>query len=149
MLTDLIAKMRNELVSRHDAGYMQRFEDDLGKVAALNDPASIAHLLTFFDDDAAFDEMMFSIVHTIERFDDATYVRAITDHIDSFFSASPRWAIIVHMRILNSPQTFSAYANCVKTLPKDKRDIVRKVIEAVRQKNLKFVSPCNSLLAII
>jgi hypothetical protein len=89
------------------------------------------------------------IIYTIERFDDATYVRSIVDQLGSFFAASPRWAVIVHMRILNSPPTLAAYADCIKTLPNDKRGVVRKVLEAVRKKNAKFVAPCDSLLAVI
>ena len=148
MLADFIVKMQNELKA-HGDGYVQRFEDYLGQVAALNDPACIAELLPLLDDDAEYDEMMFSIIRTIERFDDATYVRSIVDQLGSFFAASPRWAVIVHMRILNSLPTLAAYADCIKTLPNDKRGVVRKVLEAVRKKNAKFVAPCDSLLAVI
>ncbi len=148
MLTDLIVKMQSEL-NYHGDGYVQRFEDILGQVAALNDPACIAELLPLLDDDADHDEMMFSIIHTIERFDDATYVRSIVDHLGAVFAASPRWAVIVHMRIVNSPPAFAAYADYIKTLPKEKRDVVRKVLEALRKKNAKFVSPCESLLAVV
>lgn len=148
MLTDDIAKMQIELNARGD-GYVQRFEDILGRVAALNDPACIARLLPFLDDDAEHDEMMFSVIHAIERFDDATYVRSVVDDLGAFFAASPRWAVIVHMRILNSPPTFAAYADYVKTLPKEKRDVVRTVLEVVRTKNARFVSLCESLLGVI
>lgn len=148
MLSDLITKMQTELKS-HDDGYVQRFEDFLGQVAALNDPACIAQLLPMFDDDAEHDEMMFSIIHTIERFNDAAYVRSIVGHLETFFAASPRWAIIVHMRILNSAPTLAAYADFIKTLTNDRQCIVRKVLEAVRRKNAKFVSKCDSLLALI
>lgn len=147
MLTDLISKMRNELTYNGD-GYALRFEDTLGQVAALNDPACIAALLPMLDDDTDHDEIMFSIIHTIERFDDATYVKSIVDHLGSFFSVSPRWAVIVHMRILNSPPTFAAYADYIKGLPIDTRNTVRRVLEAVRQKNARFNSQCDSLLSV-
>ncbi len=147
MLSDLIVKMQEEL-DAHEKGYVQRFEDYLGQVAALNDPACIAQLLPFFDDDAEYDEMMFSIIHTVEHFGCPTYVKAIVDHLSSFFEKSPDWAITMHMRILNSPVTLAAYADCIKTLPNDKRGVVRKVLEAVRKKNAKFIAPCDSLLAV-
>jgi hypothetical protein len=148
MLADLIVRMQNELNS-HGEGYVQRSEDILGQVADLNDPACIADLLPMLDDDVEHDEIMFSIIHTIERFDDATFVRSVVDRLETFFAASPRWAVIVHMRILNSPQSFAAYADCIKTLPNKKRDVFRKVLNAVRKQNAKFVSPCDSLLAVI
>jgi 23S rRNA A2030 N6-methylase RlmJ len=88
MLFDLIVQMQNEL-QNHGNGYVQRFEGVLGQVATMNDPDCIGQVLPLFDDDAEYDEMMFSIIHTIERFDDATYVREIVDHLDSFFDQSP------------------------------------------------------------
>lgn len=148
MLTDLIVKMQNEL-NAHSIGYVRRFEDILGQVIALNDSTCIAQLLPFFDDDAEYDEMMFSIIHSVEHFGCPTYIRAVVDHLEPFFNKSPDWAITMHMRILNSPVTTAAYADCIKTLPNEKRDVVRKVLEAVRKKNAKFVSPCESLLAVI
>lgn len=148
MLADLIVKMRNEL-NAHENGYVQRFEVLLGQVYELNDPACIGELLQFFDDNAEFDEMMFSIIHTVEYFDCPTYVRAVVDHLISFFEKSPGWAITMHMRILNSPITLAAYADCITTLPNEKRDVVRKVLEAVRKKSAKCVSRCDSLLAVI
>ena len=84
-----------------------------------------------------------------ERFDDATYIRSIVEHLESFFTATPRWAIIVQMRILNSPPTLAAYSDCVRSLPHDVRAVIRKVLENVQKKNSKFNSHCNSLLAVI
>lgn len=146
MLADLVVQMQNELRTHGDR-YVQRFEDILGQVAALNDPDCIGQVLPLFDDDAEYDEMMFSIIHIIERFDDATYVKEIVDHLGSFFDQSPRWAVIVLMRILNSASTKDAFADYITSLPADKRQTVRKAVEAVRRKNIKFESSCNSLLA--
>ena len=140
--------MQNEL-NTHCDGYVQRFEDILEQVATLNDPTCIAQLLLLFNDDEKYDEIMFAIIHTIERFDDATYIRSIVEHLESFFTATPRWAIIVQMRILNSPPTLAAYSDCVRSLPHDVRAVIRKVLENVQKKNSKFNSHCNSLLAVI
>ena len=148
MFADLIAQMQNELGAR-STGYAQRFEDILAQVASLNDPGSIAQLLPLFDDNAEHDEMMFSIIHTFERHDDLTYVKAIVDHLDSFFAKSPRWAVIVHMRILNSAPTMLAYMEYIERLPAGKRQTIRNVLEAVRQKNAQFDKSCNTLLAAL
>ncbi|MFM8581362.1 MAG: Imm30 family immunity protein, partial [Planctomycetaceae bacterium] len=81
------------------------------QVAKLNNHDCIAKLLPLFDDDTEHDEAMFSIINVIERFDDNTYVHSILNEIVSFYNQSPRWARILHMRILNSPATLAAYAN--------------------------------------
>ncbi len=145
MLADLIERLRGELDGRRE-GYVHRAEDLLGQIVVLNDPGCIAPLLQLFDDDAEYDETMFSIIHTIERFDDAAYVRAIAENLGPFLTASPRWAVILQMRILNSPSTLAAYADCVRTLPKGQQEVVRLALDAVRQKNANFETRCDSIL---
>ena len=148
MLADLIETLRHELRSQGD-GCVPRCENLLGKIAVLNDSACVAGLLPLLDDDAEHDELMFSLIHTIERFDDATYVRAITDHLGACFAASPRWIVVLHMRMLNSPSTSAAYADCIKALPKNERDIVRTILEAVQKRKPTFMASCDALLAVI
>lgn len=148
MLTKLIVKLHDALHAPDDES-VRKFENILGKIAALNDPDCIGQLLPFFDDDSEYDEMMFSIIHTIECFDDATYVRAIVDHLDSFFAASPRWATVIHMRILNSPSTMAAYGDYIKLAANDKQRAVRIALHAVRRKNAKFAAQCDVLLAYV
>lgn len=104
--------------------------------------------MPLLEDDAEYDEVCFGIIHTIEAFDDATYVRAIIEHLDSFLEELPRWATIVHMRILNSPATLTAYGECIRKLTVLKRGVVQRVLEAVRQKNSKFDARCDELLAL-
>lgn len=148
MLAQLVTQLAEVLKNPSD-GYVQRFEQTLGQVAALKDPKSIAALLPFFDDNAEYDEMMFSIIHTIEGFDDETYVREILENLASFYAKSPRWALIVHMRIFNSPPTLAAYEQRIKTLTDQQKQPVRHVLNAVRKKNAKFEQACSVLLAAL
>jgi len=145
MLAGLIERLRSELRARHE-GYVQRAEELLGQILVLDDPGCIAPLLQLFEDDAEYDELMFSIIHTIERFDDPIYVRFVAENLGPFLAASPRWAIILQMRILNSQSTLAAYADCVRALPKDEQDVVRQALGAVRQKDGNFGTRCDSIL---
>ncbi|MEW4490863.1 Imm30 family immunity protein [Thalassoglobus sp. JC818] len=148
MIDSLITQIETELTNQKN-GYVERVEDLLGQVATLNDPDCIGKLLPFFEDDAEYDELMFSIIHSIENFDDATYVREIGNHLGDFFGHSPRWAVIVHMRILNSAPTLTAYSEQIKSLTDQERLTVRNVLQAVRQKDAKFYSACDSLIATL
>jgi len=56
-----------------------------------------------------------SIIHSIESFEDKIYVAEIIKSIPKFLSNSPRWASIIHMRIINSPDTLNAYINELKS----------------------------------
>lgn len=53
------------------------FETLLADVFALRTPESICPLLTLFRDNAQYDELMFSIIHGHEIFDDTAYVAEI------------------------------------------------------------------------
>jgi hypothetical protein len=148
MLAELISQIENELRNRHE-GYVRRVDEVLAKIAALSDADCIGRLLPLLDDDAEYDEVCFGIIHTIERFDDAVYVQVIVNQIESLLEKSPRWATIVHMRILNSPATLIAYGECIRKLAVLKRGVVRRVLEAVRQKSSKFEARCDELLALL
>jgi hypothetical protein len=148
MLDGLVAEL-SDITRKADDGYVQRFDETLSRIVALDDRKCIGLLLPFFDDDAEYDEMMFSIVHAIERFDDETYVREIMANLATFYARSPRWAVIVHMRILNSPATLTAYEARLKNLSDPQKQVVSDVLNAVRRKNAKFDLPCNKLLSML
>src|SRR5262245_23604266 len=137
MLNELVADL-SVILSNRSEGYVHRVEDKLAEIAALKDPACIGLLLPFFDDEAEYYEMMYSIIRVIESFDDHTYVREILENLAPFFTKSPRWAVSVHMAIFNSPSALAAYEARVKTLSDDKKLVVRDVLTTVRQKNTKF-----------
>ena len=63
-----------QLELKKPENYVKQFEEVLTQIVKLNDPNSIVLLCNFFDDSSEFDELMFSIIHSIEIFDDTTYV---------------------------------------------------------------------------
>lgn len=74
---------------------VERFDATLSQIAQLNDPRSVGLLIPFFNDGCKFREAMYSIVHTIEAFDDL-YVSEILKLLPSFWKHSPYWAMVVH-----------------------------------------------------
>jgi hypothetical protein len=147
-MNDLIAQLGDEIRDRRD-NYVQRSEEVLGQIAGFHDPSSIGLLMPLLDDHAEYDELMFSIIHAIESFDDDIYVREILRHLPGFLAQSPRWTTIIHMRILNSPQTLAAYGSAIKTLSNPEKRAVHDVLNLVRRKNAKFEAPADSLLALL
>ncbi len=148
MLADLVERLKQVVKQRHP-DCLQQFEEILGKVAVLDNPACIPLLLPFFEDDAEHDEMMFSLIHTIEAFEDRVYVEKVLDGLRKLFAKSPTWAAVIHMRILNSPSTLAAYTERLKDLPQEQTAVVRDVLEAVRRNNARFNDRCQALLAKI
>jgi hypothetical protein len=146
MLEALIGQLE-QVVQQSREGYVQSFDGILQQIAALNDPMCIPLLLPFFGDDAEYDEMLFTIIHTIEAFDDDVYVQKILDSLPSLLAKAPRWATVIHMRILNSPSAFAAYAGRVRNLSQEQRGSVRRVLELVRLENPRCDDRCSALLA--
>ena len=144
-MNEFIARLASEMRGGTDA-YVRRSEDLVGQIASVHGPKSIGMLLPLLDDRAAHDELMFSIIHTIESFDDHTYVRQILHHLPRLWGNSPRWATIIHMRILNSPRALAAYKDAINGLTGIEKQAVRDVLTAVRQKNSRFEASTDVLL---
>src|SRR5262245_37190509 len=108
MIEPLIQHLQ-EFGKLEDPIQVERFEATLGQIAGLNDPQAIALLIPFFDDKAKFSEVMFSIIHTLEAFDDEIYTREIIKSLAGLWARSPYWATVIHFRILNNPSCREAY----------------------------------------
>ncbi|AAY92754.1 hypothetical protein D3X12_22640 [Pseudomonas protegens] len=100
-LTDILLKLENAF---NDPGenLVRRIDACIAEVAQLADPASIGPLLSLLDDEAEYDEVMFSLIHAAEHFDDAVYVPALLAALPGLQEHSPRWAQTLFMRVLNS-----------------------------------------------
>lgn len=75
------------------------------EISDTNNPTAIERLILVMDDNFPYDEFMYSIIHCIEKFEDEIYLSHLLKTIPEFIYRAPRWASILHMRILNSPQT--------------------------------------------
>jgi hypothetical protein len=127
----------------------RRFEEVLADVAALNDPRCIGLLLGVFPkDDKGFSELMFSIVHTIERFDDSTYVAEIIKSFPTFATASPYWSTVLHMRIFNNPGTFAEYKTAISHCGSQRRQPIWEFLNEL-SRDPKFKSACQEVLNIL
>lgn len=119
--------------------FVARFENVLAEIAELNDPSAIVLLCSFFDDEAEYDELMFSIVHTIETFDDAIYARELFKAAPRFCATSPRWASIVFMRVLNSESSTSELVTAVRNGTVDQRDAILSLMQKINNVSAEFI----------
>lgn len=83
-------------------GDVQAIDTALVEVMIFNDPSVIRPLIRLIDDSAQFDEAIFSIIHSIESFDDDVYISEVLKELPYLVHKSPKWADILFMRILNS-----------------------------------------------
>ena len=144
-LANEIERLRGIEVDRDDK-YVGRFENVLASIANLNDPDSIVALAEFFDDDAEFDELMFSIIHTIEIHDDETYCRELLKAAPGLCSRSPRWASIVFMRILNSDSTRTQLVLQLRNAPAPTKDVMRNLMERINERSVEFTAKTTPII---
>ena len=146
-MLDALVKELEGVRQRKSSDYVREFEELLARIAALQDPKSIPALLAFFEDDAEYDELMFSIVHTIEAFDDSTYVDQVIANLPGLNRSAPRWAAILHKRVLNSPETLAAYTRRAEKASPVERGAIREVLTDVARTTPAFKDRVDALLA--
>jgi len=143
-LTNEIERLRQIETDRDD--YVARFENVLASIADLNDPESIVALSEFFDDDAEFDELMFSIIHTIEIHDDQTYCRELLKAAPDLCSRAPRWASIIFMRVLNSDSTRTQLVLQLRNAPGPTKDALRNLMEKINDRGVEFMAKTTPVI---
>ena len=127
--------------------YVTNFEYAIAEIHSLRDSDSIPLLIDFFKDDCEYDELMFSIIHTIEEFDDKTYVAKVLKKLEDFFKNSPHWAYVVHIRILNSKSTLDAYIEEVKSsTEKEQIETLRTLLTEIKAKEPELKKKVGLLL---
>lgn len=126
---------------------VERFDATLSQVAGLNDPRAIGLLLPFFNDKCKFPEPMFSIIHTIERFDEETYIREILKALPGLWCRSPYWAKVLHFRIFNHPASCQAYQSLLALADPTIKAVAKDLLTTIRNREPKFVDVCNQMLA--
>ena len=144
-LSDEIQRLR-EIEANRDDNYVGPFEEVLASVADMNDPDSITALAEFFDDDAEFDELMFSIIHTIEIHDDATYCQELLKAAPVLCSRSPRWASIIFMRVLNSDSTRTQLVLQLRNAPAPTKDVMRNLMERINERGVQFMAKTTPVI---
>jgi hypothetical protein len=122
------------------------FEGLLADVVALRTADSIVPLLGLFRDNAQHDELMFSIIHSIEIFDDHAYVTEILRGAPSLCSKSPRWASIIFMRVLNSEPTRLELVRRLREATPDVKIVIKSLIEKINARSVQFLPKTTAVL---
>ena len=122
------------------------FEGLLAKVVALRTPKSVVPLLSLFRDEAQRDELMFSIIHALEVFDDEVYVAEILRGVSSLYNNSPRWASIIFMRMLNSESTRLELVRQLRDADPNIKHAVRSLMQKINARSIQFLPKTTAVL---
>lgn len=140
-------QLKNELESDFS---IKDTEKLLNEICNVNNPDSIELLVSLLKDDFEYDEFMFSIIHCIEKFETQIYVKHILNSIPAFIYKSPRWASIIHMRILNSEKTLLAYIIEIRQNAVDaQKDAIKELLNTINKVSPEFLAKTVPLLVIL
>lgn len=114
--------MPNELIELAHASRLLRdpsdveaFERALGRYAARMRPEDLPDLLGLFDDDTEHHEVMFGLVHLVDEFPAAVWIRAYLDALPRLGSRAPEWAETLMARSVNSAETSGLLVDTLRT----------------------------------
>jgi len=124
------------------------FEKVLEQVNELNDQTVIVKLTRFFKDDSKYDEVMFSIVHTIESFDLDVYICNLIQATPWLYENAPRWNSILLMRVLNSESAKAELIRQLALASSDTKTCFYDLLTQINQVSPEFVPKTISVLAI-
>jgi len=104
-------------------------------------------LVLLLDDNETSEDLMFSIIHAVEMFEDDIYVSHILDVLPELWARSPRWTKILHMRIWNSTATRAAYVDRLQHGTEGQRRTAKMVLRDVAQWHPEFSESIDAVLA--
>jgi hypothetical protein len=128
---------------------VERFDATLSQIAALNNPQAIALLVSFLNDNCKFHEVMFSIIHAIERVDDETYIREIINVLPILWKESPYWANVIHFRIFNHATSRQNYRNQLAKAAPTIKMATKELLTKMRKEEPTFVEVCDEMIAVL
>jgi len=149
MIDSLISDLKEIMSHTKQESFVVKFESKLEQIYSTHNPIIISKLLGVMDDKFEFDELMFSIVHAIESFDDVIYVEEILKSIPDFILKSPRWASIIVMRIINSTETLEIFINQLEDVPYKKKEVLRLLLNSMAKRGSKIEDKVSPLLEVL
>lgn len=143
-LENLINEMKD--IDLGASGSSIVFEKLLEEVVNIRTPMYIVPLLTLLNDESVYDELMFSIIHGIEVFDDEVYVSEVLRDAVNLCKKSPRWASIIFMRMLNSESTRLELIKQLRHADPLVRLSVKDLIEKIADRSVQFLPKAIAVL---
>lgn len=122
------------------------FEVLLADVVSLRNSDTIVPLLGLLRDNAESDELMFSIIHGLEVFDDQTYVSQIIRGAPALCAESPRWASILFMRVLNSETTRLELVRQLRDAGPEAKAAIKALMEKINARSVQFLPKTTAIV---
>ncbi|MHA3081513.1 Imm30 family immunity protein [Acinetobacter sp. ANC 5502] len=135
----IIAKLAN--FNYIDESNIDELANVLHKISTIKDQSFILPLLLLLNDDCDFDEIIFGIIHTLEKFPWNQYFTILLSNIDYIYEKSPKWCYILHTRIINSDTAYEEFLSIVLSASKKIKITEQNILMKISEKD-KFRACC-------
>jgi len=119
MITDQEYKKLKEASLFRTQENVNFFETKVWEFVQNKDPQNIPILLNLFDDNTRSTNVMYTLVHALESYEDEVYVKEILKHIKKIQENAPFWLLGLFCEILNNKSTFMILKKKIKTSNKE------------------------------
>jgi len=149
-MVEEVKKLKNSRLLKREED-INIFEGAIINVLNKSDITGIRVLCYGFYDETENDEVMFSLIHSIESYD-KTY--PLEGTLTEFASAVPNmiphareWAKTIHKRILNDQVSLETYVKVVSRIDENARVVIMDIIKEISDKKpSRFKSTADLLL---
>lgn len=98
---------------------IRKFEVGVWGLAQSQDPEILKKLIDLFDDQCPYYEVMYSLVHAIEKYKKEIYVPIVVEEITSLITHATFWADCLCNRIFNDEKYLKIFRENMHLAPKE------------------------------
>ena len=95
-------ELLNTLKTLDDIDCIRKFELEFWRLLETGNPEIIIELFQFFDDDSEYDEVMYSMIHSLESLPTEIYLFFYFQALKDCINIAPLWMENLCCRILNT-----------------------------------------------
>lgn len=134
-----------EAIKKNHFSDVKIIEGSLTKIMAFDNASVIRPLIRLIEDDAEYDEAIFSIIHSVESFKDDVYVSECMKELPDLVTQAPLWAIILFQRILNNDYTRGCLIENIHFTTHEIKQTVLWLVEEVNRKSTQFLDKTEAI----
>lgn len=117
-------------------------------VEAPLDPLLLPSLFLCFDDKTEGHEVMWGLLHLVERFPAPHYAPALLGVLPRMVKDARAWAETLLLRMLNSPADLVLLRDAYQAASPSLQQVAQELLQELARRNARFTEPVRQVMAI-
>ncbi|MEX2548469.1 MAG: Imm30 family immunity protein [Chloroflexota bacterium] len=110
---------------------VERFTEALERLPQVLDEQTALALYDVFDDDVEIPEVMFGLIHRLEKFDPASCERVLLSALPGLLARAPWWTETIVVRFINNPVSRRQLVEASKVATPEQVSALRATLSAI------------------